>query len=159
MDYFQGVVAEYLRADRACFLNPECLIQLDEGVKSPAKGRSWYCDIVAVDLRKKSVWLCEVTYSKDLSKLLQRLAAWHTNWDGVRHAIYRDCRVPEDFFVSPWAFVPKGHIPRLKEGLSQILAAGSEMTQMPYPRIRSLETVTPWRYQWNRTDDDSREDQ
>ena len=28
MDYFQGAVTEYLRANRATFVNTECLIQL-----------------------------------------------------------------------------------------------------------------------------------
>ncbi len=27
MDYFQGVVMEYLRADRACFVNPELWVR------------------------------------------------------------------------------------------------------------------------------------
>lgn len=30
-DYYQGVVAEYLRNDRWVFVNPEALIQLDPG--------------------------------------------------------------------------------------------------------------------------------
>jgi hypothetical protein len=42
MDYFQGVVTEYLRADRTIFVNTECLIQLDGG-DPPGKGRHWYC--------------------------------------------------------------------------------------------------------------------
>lgn len=28
MDYYQGVVLDYVRADRAVFVNPECCIQL-----------------------------------------------------------------------------------------------------------------------------------
>ena len=35
-DYFQGVVAEYLRADRGVFVNPEILLQLEPGA-SPKK--------------------------------------------------------------------------------------------------------------------------
>ena len=40
MDYFQGVVVEYLRADRAMFVNTECLVSL-EPAEAPAKGKHW----------------------------------------------------------------------------------------------------------------------
>ena len=42
MDYYLGVVTEYLRADRAIFVNTESLIQLDPG-DVPVKDRHWYC--------------------------------------------------------------------------------------------------------------------
>jgi hypothetical protein len=41
MDYYEGVVAEYLRANRAVFLNTECLIQIEAG-DVPSKGASWF---------------------------------------------------------------------------------------------------------------------
>ncbi len=41
MDYFQGVVTEYLRAKRSVFVNTEFMISLDEGDK-PKKDRHWY---------------------------------------------------------------------------------------------------------------------
>ena len=31
MDYFEGVVTDYLSADRAMFVNPQCRIQLSGG--------------------------------------------------------------------------------------------------------------------------------
>ncbi len=31
MDYYEGVVIDYLRADRAVFVNTECCIQIKEG--------------------------------------------------------------------------------------------------------------------------------
>ena len=54
MDYFQGVVTEYLRADRAMFVNTEYLIQLEPG-NAPAKNKHWYCDAVAVNMRDNEV--------------------------------------------------------------------------------------------------------
>lgn len=45
MDYFQGVVTEYLVADRATYVNTEPLIQLD--ANELKKGRHWYCDAAA----------------------------------------------------------------------------------------------------------------
>lgn len=38
MDCHQGVVTDYLRADRAIFVNTECCIQLDDG-HNPKGGR------------------------------------------------------------------------------------------------------------------------
>lgn len=52
MDYFQGVVAEYLSADRAKFMNPECCIQPSPGDSPKASGPHWYCDLVAISLRE-----------------------------------------------------------------------------------------------------------
>jgi hypothetical protein len=34
MDYYQGVVLDYLRADRAIFINAECCIQLNKSPQS-----------------------------------------------------------------------------------------------------------------------------
>ena len=72
MDYFQGVVTEYLRAKREVFVNTEFLIQLDPG-DVQVKGRSWYCDAVAVSFRDSAVYLCEITYSSSMHALITRL--------------------------------------------------------------------------------------
>jgi hypothetical protein len=40
MDYFQGVVTEFLRADRAMFVNSECLLQLDPRGRRSYQGKS-----------------------------------------------------------------------------------------------------------------------
>ena len=64
VSYYQDIVTEYLRADRAMFVNAEYLIQLDQ-TDVTSKGTTWYCDVVAVSFREKKVYLCEVTYLKD----------------------------------------------------------------------------------------------
>src|SRR5271157_6537115 len=79
MDYFQGVVTEYLRAKRSVFVNTECLISLDEG-DNPKKSRHWYCDVVAVDFKESTVYLCEISYSATVQSLLTRLQAWRKCW-------------------------------------------------------------------------------
>ena len=58
MAYFQGVVTEFFRADRAVFINTEYVLQLEPGDK-PAKGCSWICDAVAINLREMSHGLNE----------------------------------------------------------------------------------------------------
>jgi hypothetical protein len=153
MDYFQGVVTEFLRADRAVFVNPECLIQLDIG-KSPLKDRHWYCDVVAVNFRQSAVYLCEVTYSKTLSALLHRLRAWDTHWSAISAAIARDCAVPSTWRIQPWVFIPKKtHETQYSVKLGQFVVPRTAHGQMPLPRVTFLDDVTPWSYDWNRKDE------
>lgn len=82
MDYFQGVVTEYLRADRAVFVNSQCLLQLDSGGRLEA-GRHWYCDLVALNLREETVYLCEITYDVKVNALV-RLTGMGRPLDGAR---------------------------------------------------------------------------
>ena len=86
MGYFQEVVTEYLRADRAVFVNTECLIRLHPNDIS-TKGAHWYCDAVAVNFREKSVHLCEVSYSTTLHALGARLQTWAKNWPALCAAL------------------------------------------------------------------------
>lgn len=51
MDYYQNVVIDYLRADRALFVNAECCIQVNPASNPDASGPHWYCDAVAADFR------------------------------------------------------------------------------------------------------------
>jgi hypothetical protein len=105
MDYFQGAVTEYLRANRSTFVNTECLIQLKPG-DSPANGEHWYCDAVAVNFQEKAAYLCEVTYSRTLQYLFTRLGSWINNWAGIESALARDCGIGPDWKVRPWIFIP-----------------------------------------------------
>lgn len=148
MDYFQGVVTEYLRADRAMFVNAECLIQLDDG-KLLGKGRHWFCDALAVNFRERKAYLCEVSYSQTLQALLGRLQSWRENWSALRDALCRDSAIPRDWHVQPWVFVPQDRADLLRKKLPP-----SESAQgMPAVRISFLESVTPWKYRtWDRDD-------
>jgi hypothetical protein len=153
MDYFQGVVTEFLRADRAVYVNTECLLQLDLG-DSPPKGRHWYCDAVAVNFRESTVYLCEVSYSKGLSSLVARLSAWDTYWSELGAAIARDCAIPTSWAIQPWVFIPEARQATLDKKLAPILATVREGKRMPKPRVTFLEAVTPWKYRsWDRKSD------
>jgi hypothetical protein len=150
MDYFQGVVAEYLRANRSTFINTECMIQLDEG-SVPAKGRHWFCDIIAVNLVEKRVYLCEVTFSKTLGALTKRLQTWSANWPAIKAALVRDCGVNQDWAVTPWLFIPRALRPVLDARLAQLKGVGAGDPSMPTPKVNHLEEVVPWEYQhWDR---------
>jgi len=138
-------VTEYLRADRAMFVNTECCIQLDEG-DVLAKGRHWYSDAVAVDLRESTVYLCEITYSTSMGPLAARLQAWDAHWPELSRAIQRDCCVQESWQIQPWLFIPENHCDALDEKLSVFLRADHLAGHMPYPKLTYLERVVPWTY-------------
>jgi hypothetical protein len=149
VDYFQGVVTEFLRANRSTFVNTECLIQLEPGTV-PAKDKHWFCDVVAVNFTERTVYLCEVTYSNTLFALLKRLKAWAENWASVKAALIRDCNIPADWKVVPWVFIPRDREKLFKKKLDD-LGAFDESIAMPPPRIEFLEEVVPWKYpSWDR---------
>jgi hypothetical protein len=137
MDYYQGIVAEYLDADRSVFLNTECFIQLQPGLKPP-KNTTWYCDILAINLREKTVYLCEISYSKGLSALIERLRAWDHNWQQVCDALRRDCSIPVEWPLIPWIFIPEDRWPTLDKKL--------KVDRMPLPLVTYLEKIVPWTY-------------
>jgi hypothetical protein len=83
MDFYEGVVTTYLRANRALFVNTECCIQINEADNPDSSGPHWYCDAVAADFRSKTVFLCEISYGARLSDLTKRLKGWHGNSSSV----------------------------------------------------------------------------
>jgi hypothetical protein len=150
MDFFQGVVSEYLRADRSIFINTECLLALKEG-DLQTKGAHWYCDIMAISVREQAVYLCEVSYAANLQKLIERLAAWNRNWTNVCIAICRDSGIPEGWAVQPWVFLPEERIELFKKKLPSIWNMDGGVQGMPKPIVTYLESVVPWKYQtWDR---------
>jgi hypothetical protein len=135
MDFYQGVVTEYLRANRATFINPEFLLQIDAGLAP--KGRSWWVDALAVNFKEQRTYLCEVTYAQELGALLKRLAEWATHWSAIRIALTRDAGIPVDWVVRPWIFIPETLVPRFT----------AKRPQMPcVPRVTPLEMCQPWRF-------------
>ncbi|MGD0521640.1 MAG: hypothetical protein ABSA48_10330 [Terracidiphilus sp.] len=149
MDYYQGVVMEYLRSDRSVFINPECFLQIKPG-KAPPKGSSWYCDVLAVDFGSDSsapttVFLCEVTYSETLQHLINRLKEWNNNWEEIRKALVSDNHLQAEWPVRVWLFVPeaKNCVKKLVDALGKI---GDGQPLRFRPRITSLEMVQPWMY-------------
>ena len=147
MDYFQGVVTEYLRANRAVFVNTEYLLQLDPG-EQYAKNRHWYCDVVAINHETKTVQLCEVSYSKTLYSLVERLRAWSTHWAEVVAAIKRDSFLEDQWKVEPRVFIPQGKEELLLQKIKSFPASSGK--PMPMPVTTTLEGILPWKYRsWN----------
>ena len=146
MDFYEAVVVEYLRADRALFVNTECCIQLNEGDNPDTSGPHWYSDAVVCDFRDRQIFLCEITFSLSLAALMKRLAGWNSNWSLVQLALKRDSHLPSDWPVRPWLFVPELLIPPLLKKMD-LFVGGLSFT----PLITPLEMAQPWRYRsWNR---------
>lgn len=154
MDYFQGVVTDFLRANRATFVNAECCIQLQPGANPDTSGPHWYCDALTVNLPRQRAYLCEVSYAQKLSALRGRLAAWREHWPAVRQALARDSGIPLSWTVRPWVFIPS----ELRDALRVEKAAVGDRDgsySMPAPRVTYLEDVMPWKYvSWNRVEGD-----
>lgn len=143
MNYYESVVMDYLRADRAVFVNTEYCIQINPGDNPDTSGPHWYCDAVALNFHSKEVFLCEISYAVHLTDLVKRLRGWHDNWKAVCGAVARDSFLPEPWPVRPWLFVPESRVPLLEQRLIQI-ANGQPLKFSP--KITHLEMVQPWRF-------------
>lgn len=156
MDYYEGVMVHYLRSDRAIFVNTECCIQLNQGSNPDTSGPHWYCDAVAADLRNKTVFLCEISYSEGLPSLTKRLREWHGSWEHVCAALRRDSFLEKSWPIRPWLFVPERLAPLLLRRLDEI--RGDEPLRF-LPRITPLEMIQPWYFQsWNRIGEKAKPD-
>ena len=131
MDYYQEVVADYISADRSTFVSGEYLLE-PEG----RGGRHWYIDILAVSVRDQSVYLCEVTFNKQLSKIVKKVREFHEDTFGISQALEREAGIPRTWTVRPWLFVPRVNGPKLVKRLAPDFTA----------RITYLEDVGPWMY-------------
>jgi len=145
MDYYQSVVMEYLRADRAVFVNTECCIQLVKSPNPDTSGPHWYCDAVALNLRDKEVLLCEISYAQGLTALRKRLSDWSSNWHKLHEALIRDCEIDPTWTVRPWIFAPHDLLQKYGGSLRLLKFGGVECL------TTDLEDVQPWKFcAWDR---------
>jgi hypothetical protein len=142
LDYYQGVVSEYLRANRQTFINPEFLLQIEPVSQSSIRGRYWYIDILAVNFAEQSIYLCEVTYSKGMRALTKKLSEFALNWNDIKRVVHRDSGVPESWSLGVWCFVREENIQTLLQAKPLLL---------PHLQITPLEDTQPWKFcTWNR---------
>lgn len=137
MDYYQSVVAEFLKADRACFINPEFWLRGNvDRAKQYAKPH-WYVDILAVHLRLKRVFLCEVTYAKKAPSLILRLTAWRDHWETILETLREDACLDPSWPVQPWIFAPQSVLDSIRPTITQLHQS---------IKFKALEEVVPWNY-------------
>jgi hypothetical protein len=143
MDYFQGVVGEYLRVDRSCFVNSEFWIR--GNLEAPHSKPHWFVDVVALHMGQKCAFLCEVTYAKKPTALLNRLQSWRQYWDTMILTFKQDASIPADWSVRPWIFAPKAVLDAYASSIRQL---------HPSARFTNMEDIMPWLYcTWDRKDE------
>jgi hypothetical protein len=146
MDFFQGVVTEYLRADRSCFINPEFWLRGDLDKSKEYAKPHWYVDVLAVHMRTKRIFLCEVTYAKKARDLIERLRSWREHWPVILKTLKEDTSLPADWPVNPWLFAPENVMVSLGP-IAKELHPGCRLTE--------LEKVMPWLYRtWDHRHDE-----
>ncbi|HZP78611.1 MAG TPA: hypothetical protein VFB45_20885 [Pseudolabrys sp.] len=143
MDHYQEIVSDYLRADRAIFLNTRYRLP-GHRVESADKPY-WDIDIVALNMRKRRAYLCEVTYTLDAPALLRRFAAWREHWKEMVEGLIAMSGLSPEWQVKAWIFTP-AHI---RESIEQQVRFWH-----PDARFTDLELVAPWKYDRERIDVD-----
>jgi hypothetical protein len=151
MNHYKTVVIDFLQSDRAVFVNAECCLELGELTDPDKAARRCSCDAVAIDLRHGSVYLCEATFERNFQALIKKLSAWTRNWDSIKNALQRDCRVPANWRVHVWLFTPRDSVEMLDAKLEHLRhTVGSEFKV----KITALEDVQPWRASnWTRSEE------
>jgi hypothetical protein len=149
MDYYQGVVREFLQLDRSIFIHEELVIDLDFDENRPQgknlKGRHWICDLAALSQKEKTLYLGEVTYSKSLQSIISRFDSWSQHWPDIVESLMRDSGIDRSWQICPWAFIPKKNKELFREKINKLPKIGLGKTQMPNPKMTFLEEVVPWK--------------
>jgi hypothetical protein len=124
-----------LWADRGCFVNPEFWIR--GNLEHPHEKPHWFVDVLAIDMRERSVYLCEVTYTKQPRALARRLHSWKAHWDLINSTLKKDACVDKEWPLVPWVFAPPETLAIIKPELEKLF---------PKAKTTSLEKVLPWLY-------------
>lgn len=133
---------DYLQGDGALFVNTHFRIRLDPP-RDPKKTRQrCSCDAIAIDLRHGAVYLCETAFENKFGSLIKKFSAWSKNWESIKNTLRVNCRVPADWRIHVWLFVPKDAIETLDGKLEQFRHTNGARFKV---RITALEDVQPWR--------------
>ena len=103
---------------------------------------------VALDLRYGRVWLCEVSYAKNLDSLVKRFGTWSNRWTEVCGRVRREACLTDEMQAWPvyvWAFVQPD-----SEGAAKKVAKDIEkIRKLKFgehgARVSALDRVAPWR--------------
>jgi len=151
MDHYKTLVLDYLQADRAVFVNAECCLRAEHAEEPDKTGLNCTCDAVAIDLRHGAVYLCETAIEHKLLSLINRLTAWTRNWDCIKAALQRYCKVPPNWRVHVWLFVPRESIGLLDAKLEHLRQSAGSRFKV---KVTALEDIQPWRAStWERCEE------
>lgn len=141
MDHYKNVVMDYLQSDRAVFVNADCRFALAQPAQNDKVPEQCHCDAVAIDLRHGAVYLCETAMEDQLPALLTKLSGWTKHWDAIKAKLQRECKVPADWRVHVWLFVPKASTETLEDQLEQLRHNEGARFKV---KLTVLEEIQPW---------------
>ena len=84
------------------------------------KGRNWWIDVLAVDFKDETIYLCEATIAQKPKYMLQRLRAWTAHWQEICKTLFRLTQAPDTWRVKPWIFAPDFLKPKIEGGIAAI---------------------------------------
>ena len=137
MPYYEEIVAEYLCSNRKMFVSPTFNLDLNEGGPL-VKDKNWWIDVLAVDFGTKTIFLCEVSYSKTLYALARRLKLWASEWENMRAALTARTGIDADWKMQPWVFTPRDLEGTYKKRFAALGPVPFEYKWM------ALECTAPW---------------
>ena len=120
--------------------NRECSLELDEAVGSEKARQHCFCDAEAIDLRHGAVYLCDTALDEKLQLVMSKLSAWTKNRDSIKAALRRDYKVPANWRVHVWLFLPRDSIEMLDEELEQLRQTVGARFKV---KLTALEDVQP----------------
>ena len=141
MDHYKNVVMDYLQSDRAVFVNADCQFELPQQSQNHKEPEQCHCDAVAIDLRHGAVYLCETAMEDQLPALLAKLTGWTKHWDAIKANLQRECKVPADWRIHVWLFVPKAVTETLEDQLEKLRHSEGARFKV---KLTILEEIQPW---------------
>jgi hypothetical protein len=130
MSHYEEIVAEYLCFGRTRFVSPGFSLDLG-GVGPQGKGRNWWIDVLAVDFKEQTIYLCEATFARNPTYMFARLRAWTVVWPEICENLFRITHAPHSWTVKPWIFTPydlKLRIEPICEAVSVLLIGNSGLS-------------------------------
>ena len=138
MSYYQEIVGEYLNSERSRFISNEFLLDIGDPL-AMTSGHAFWVDIAAVDFDRQTIFLCEVSYSRSLAAIRDKLRVWSARWEDVRAATFRASKAPSKWAIMPWIFAPNERHDRFFRWFD------AQGLKLPRPTWTDLECVAPWK--------------
>ena len=96
--------------------------------------------MLSVDFSGRTIWLCEVSFSKTLYALRSRFKQWSDNWEPLQQTLLAEIAVGSDWQIRPRAFTPENLKSVYDAGLQKIGPLAFD------PKWNALENTAPWRF-------------
>ena len=141
MDHYKSVVLDCLQSDRAVFVNADCRVEVPPAAEQDQHPEQCHCDAVAIDMRHGAVYLCLTALDDELAPLLKKLTSWTEHWDSIKATLQREYKVPGDWRVHVWLFIPKATSEHLEEELERLRHTAGARFKV---KLTALEEIQPW---------------